>query len=467
MPRRLPAHPARQGRQRGMAILIILALIGLGAAYLLVGTLARTNGQIERDKATSAALAQAKEALIGFAAGVPLPGSARPGDLPCPDANNDGIAETSCGNASGSTGQALRLGLLPWKTLGLPDLRDGNGERLWYAVSNNFKSNTRTTCSAPGQPGCLNSDSNGTITVRDSNGNVMFDGTAATGAVAVVFAAGPALVRQDGQGQNRACQPCSLLGVCTATPAANTPRCNPVNYLDNVAAEDNANFRDGLADGFIQGPVRNATGTTILNDQLIAITPNDLMPAIEKRVAGEVRKCLTEYTAKASNQRRYPWAAPLNPGTAPSYPDVSGSRFGRIPDTPFANTRTDSGNAMDDSWTGACNINSSSGWWLNWKEMVFYALADAYKPASPMTPPNCGACLVVNPPPAADKQAAVFVAGRRLAGISGGQPRTANIDKGNIANYLERRNSTPGDDVFERGAVAPTFNDVAAFAPSP
>ena len=43
--------------------------------------------------------------------------------------------------------------------MGLDDLRDGDGERLWYAVSNNFKYNFRTACAAPGDPGCLNSDS--------------------------------------------------------------------------------------------------------------------------------------------------------------------------------------------------------------------------------------------------------------------------------------------------------------------
>jgi hypothetical protein len=42
-------------------------------------------------------------------------------------------------------GQAERLGRLPWKTLGLPDLRDGDGERLWYAVS----SATRACSTAP------------------------------------------------------------------------------------------------------------------------------------------------------------------------------------------------------------------------------------------------------------------------------------------------------------------------------
>ncbi len=33
----------------------------------------------------------------------------------------------------------LRPGRLPWRTLGLADLRDADGERLWYAVSPNFR----------------------------------------------------------------------------------------------------------------------------------------------------------------------------------------------------------------------------------------------------------------------------------------------------------------------------------------
>lgn len=462
-----PCHPPR--REHGSALLIILTIIGLGAASLLVSALNKANSQIERDKITAAALAQAKEALIGYAAGVNLsnPGP-RPGDLPCPDINNDGSAEPACGNAAGSTGQNLRLGRLPWKSLRLPDLRDGNGERLWYAVSNNFKISTRTTCTSPGMAGCLNSDTSGTITVKDSNGNIIFDGTGTTGAIAVVFAPGSSFTRQDGYVQNRACTPCNAQDVCTASPATNTPRCNPTNYLDIALGEDNANFQDSNTNGFIQGPI-SAAGATILNDKLLTITLGDLMPTIEKRVAGEVLACLTEYAAKLSNQGRYPWAAPLNPSAAPSYSDTSVSRFGRIPDTLFAATKSDSGNVMDDSWTGNCRITSSSGWWLNWKELVFYAVADAYKPVLAPMPPACGTtgtCLTVNPPSAtANKQVAVFVAGRRLAGVASGQPRTSNNNKGTITNYLENQNSTPSDGTFERNAITPTFNDATTFAP--
>lgn len=433
-------HSCRKSQQG--AALVVVTIIGIGAAALLVSALGKANSQAARDRITASALAQAKEALIGYAAGVILTaaGASRPGDLPCPDTNDDGVAETSCGNASGSTGQASRLGRLPWKSLGLPDLRDGSGERLWYAVSNNFKKSTRTAK--------LNSDTFGTITVRDASGAIVNDGTNSTGAIAVVIAPGAPITRLDGLAQTR------TSGDSTAT-----------NYLDIGNGEDNAAFVDGSANGFIQGPVQ-VSGVTVLNDRLIAITSDSLMPVLEKRVAGEVRQCLAAFANKAANQGRYPWAAPLNPAAPPSYADTSGSRFGRLPDTPFSRTKADSGNVMDDDLTAECKINSLSGWWLNWKEIVFYALADAYKPATPMTAPGCGACLAVNPPSAmADKQVAVFVAGRQLAGVSGGQPRASNADKGAIANYLEIENSTPADDTFCRHAVTPTFNDATAFLP--
>ena len=461
--------------QRGAALIILMLAIVLSLVTLVTFRSERKGPELEAQRKTTLALAQAKEALIGFAVGVKLGSSARrPGDLPCPDFDNDGDAETSCGDMLGSL-QERRIGRLPWKTLGLPDLRDGYGERLWYAVSNNFKNNTRTSI--------LNSDTLGTITVRDSKGNLYLDATGATGAIAVIFSPGPPLTRQDGHVQNRVCVPCDALEKCTATPATNTPHCDPINYLDIAPiGEDNKNFEDGSADnGFVLGPIVNASQATVLNDRLITISSADLMPVLEKRVAGEVLFCLAEYAGDSRNQGRYPWAAPLNVSAAPSYLDVSGARFGRIPDTQFTRTVTESGaNPMSGNWGANCNIFSGSGWWLNWKEMVFYALADAHKPVDLSTPPGApepacgvtGTCLTVNAPSAvANKQVVVFVAGRRLSDVSGGQPRASsdtnlnNIYKAKAANYLENQNATTSDGVFERSPISPTFNDVLVFSP--
>lgn len=450
---RPPQHRSTEARQRGAALMVMLVIMVMGIAAILASSLSSTTLQIERGNITADALAQAKEALIGYATSVALTpsGNKRPGDLPCPDSNNDGVAESSCGNAPGSTGQSSRLGRLPWKSLGLPDLRDGSGERLWYAVSSSFKNNTRTTCTAPGQPGCLNSDTFGTITVFAPNGSKLNDGSGASGAVAVIIAPGNALQRAD-----------KVTPQDRNAPGINTPG----NYLDTANGEDNANFTDGSAtNGFIQGRIRNIDGNTILNDQLLVITQDNIMQAIQKRVAAEVKQCLNEYAGSLQNMGHYPWAAQPDPTNPVSYSDNINQLFGRIPDNPFGDTVTGSNGQMNDTWMGNCNINSSSGWWLNWKEMVFYGLANAYKPVDPLFTPaanacaSAGECLSVNPPSATtDKKFVVIVAGKKLAG----QARTGNADKGTLSNYLEAPNNG-GATAFAQGGFSATFNDTVAF----
>lgn len=434
-------HRPPKAEQRGAALIVMLVIMVMGAAAFLISSLSRSALQIERDKTTAATLAQAKEALIGYAASAdlasnPSAASPRPGNLPCPDTNNDGNAESSC---SGSA-----LGRLPWKTLGLPDLRDGSGEKLWYAVSSNFKKSPYTSCTAPGQIGCLNSDTVGTITVHSPDGNIIHDATSGSGVAAVIIAPGDVLQRQGGSLQDR-----SSAGINTAS-----------NYLDIANGIDNANFTDSTTNGFIQGRIKDSNGNPILNDQLLVITQDNIMQAVQRRVAAEVRQCLKEYALQ--NHGRYPWAARLDPYNPVSYNDRSNRLFGRIPDTPFDSTKNDSNDFMDDTWQGNCNIVSNSGWWLNWKEMVFYGLADAYKPVwvSWSWPPTaCPTCLSVNPPSAtADKQLVVIIAGKKLSG----QSRGSNWDKGTLSNYLEGGNAN-GTTPFEQQPASSTFNDTVVF----
>ena len=426
---------------KGAALLVVLFLVLATFSTIIVSQLSKANLETQKQKRTLEALAQAKEALVGYSASVQLnPG--RPGDLPCPDNHppgdpQEGNPTTPCNGNS--------LGRLPWKKLGLPDLRDGSGERLWYAVSINFKNSSRTVCNAPGQVGCLNSDTPGTITVRDSYGEFLNNGTDATAAIAVIIAPGEPLIRQDGIAQSRS--------------AANANAA--VNFLDIGNGEDNATFVNKSTDGFINGTVRDADNNVVVNDRILAITASRLMPILEQRVAGEVLKCLTEYASKPQNHYRYPWPAALNPSAPPDFSnDTSGARFGRVADT-FSSTKADSGNSMDDSLTGDCNITATSGWWPNWKEHVFYALADVYKPG--LSQPSCGGtgtCLSVTPPSAVkDKQIVVFVAGQRLTGVTGAQPRTSDLDKGTIKNYLEAENAQPFGEAFSKKPFNATFND--------
>ena len=126
-------------RQHGGGLPFILAVIALALASAGALALSSSSTEQHRHRASDRALAQAREALLAYAADRPIDARVGPGYLPCPDLDDDGWAEATCGSLSGHIGQEQRLGRLPWKTLGLPDLRDGYGERLWYAVSTRYK----------------------------------------------------------------------------------------------------------------------------------------------------------------------------------------------------------------------------------------------------------------------------------------------------------------------------------------
>ena len=471
-----PCRAPSAARQRGQAMLLTVLLLAVGISAVIYNFVAPAKESIERDRITAAALAQAKAALIGYAIGVDLSVSGpRPGDLPCPDRDNDGSSAPPDSPCTGAV-----LGRLPWKTLGLPDLRDGYGERLWYAVSSNFKNSPRTACSTAGAAGCLNSDTRGTITIRNRDGTVRSDGSnpdpyTPSGVIAVIIAPGAILRRQDGTLQDR-----SAAG-----------QNNPINYLDVLSGtEDNAAFADGSnVDGFIAGDIRDASNNLIVNDRLLTVTYQDLMPLMERRVAKEALNCLASYAN--ANGGRYPWAVPIT-NLAEPYGDVIGTRFGRIPDGPFGQTLLGAipaiffpalklqcdatpAKCMATDWPNPgsprCNFANGS-WWRNWKEQVFFGVDAKYTPfldiqaniingIMPLLP--CPACLTVNPPsPAADKRVVVMVAGKRLAPVAGGQPRSAPSDKQTTANYVEGENdwmSGPNADTFVQQKPTATFND--------
>jgi type II secretory pathway pseudopilin PulG len=354
-------------RARGAGfVLVALFLLVVLASAAAIGTGLRA-GAAQRERATQRALALAREALLAYAAERPIDTAVGPGYLPCPDTDDDGWAESTCGSLSGHLGQEDRLGRLPWKTLGLPDLRDGHGERLWYAVSTKYKG--LLNCAASRDCRDLTpAAALGTITVRDTRGAVVHDGTLADparaadgGAVAVVISAGPPLVRADGRVQRRECDAgeCDALGRCLANPPQRAARCDPRNYLDLAPAtaggEDNAAFvdrSDGAArarnsDGFIHGPIAAADGTLVVNDRLATIGYADLMPRVQARVALEAAQCL---------RRAHPLPRPASACSSSAF-------LGRI-EGDFDNS--------------ACNLAATEpAWWTPWKPYVLYALAPA------------------------------------------------------------------------------------------
>ena len=406
-------------KQKGVALILMAFILVLAVTGYLLNSLNSAEVIKQRDEKTKVALAEAKVALLGFAASQDFsnPGLCgtncpRPGDLPCPDTNNDGFAELSCGNAAGTTGQANRLGRLPWRNLGIPDLRDGYGERLWYAVSSRYKSNTRY------RP--LNSDTIATITLRNSNGDIIYDATNGNGLVALIIAPGAALVRQDNIIQVRN-------GVNQNIAS---------NYLDVGLGEDNQGFIDNGSDGFIAGQVKDATGKTIVNDSMLAITRDEMNQVMEARVLAEVKNALTAYYVAHLS---FPIPANFNLAICLGNADINAPdcsegllTHGRIPANPTA------------PWspTSILRGSSSSNWFqLNkWREVIHYAVA----PACVTGTVNCNGAgfLTLNNSivlPENNKRLVLIATGASI----GAQLRSNNVNKTTEMSYLEGENLLP------------------------
>jgi hypothetical protein len=274
---------------------------------------------------------------------------------------------------------------------------------LWYALSVNFQDNPS---SSP-----LNSDTAGQFTITGSS--------PANNVIAIVFAPGPIVGTQvrDAANQN-----------------------NVANYLEGTNASGGTTF--------VTGPVTDpVTGLVTINDRLLAITSDALFPAVEYRVAREIRASLAAYFA---TNAYYPFAS--NYGDA-TFSCVPGLTRGRLPKP---------GGALGIDIATGCNSPALANWsgaglipaWLttnNWHLLTYYSVA----PACIITTPGCtgAGLLTVNnvQSPINDKRALVIVAGRAL----GGQSRPCAT----VVDCLEDPENTNLDDIYIKNPISSTFND--------
>jgi len=469
--------------------MLVVAVVVMGAALIIVKTLNAATWRADRLRVTNAAITKAKEALVARA----VTDDNRPGSLPCPDTDDDGVAQLFAGNQCPNY-----VGRLPWRTLELPDLRDAEGERLWYVLSPTHRDHSAA------EP--INSNTAGAITVSGA--------TPSAQVLAVLISPGRPLIREGAAGmQARDCP-----GNCTVAS----------NYLDFAGGVDNA---AGVVGGVIN--VASAAETASFNDQLLAIHADDIMPLVEKRAGREISLALrARYDAwqAATGKGFYPWAAPLNDPANPG-PGVDGTLHGHLPGTPAplvwtsasanlgscvgVGTPTLTCNAVvglallnitgrvggiatafteapaapviaglplfqSHSWSvdsaaqsldfqysallGVVTVTvqapvvvpwapASSPWLVDnqWERVATYAISHGHKITGP------GACNVANPcislGGAADKEAIVMMAGRPVAGQARAVPAL-------IADYLEGAdNTTPDDMVLERNLRTTAFND--------
>lgn len=292
----LRRRPARRQAQRGALVLALAVLVVLGLAYALSSPRSAAAWAQARERTTQSALSEAKAALLAWSAargdsGAPL---ARPGELPCPDTDADGLAETTC--------TAGRLGLLPWRTLGLDRLLDADGEALLYAVGAGFRSAAQDTAA-------LNSDRIGPLQLRDASGVTIAQGE--TGLAAVVLAPGAPLGAQQ------------------------RPSLALAQLVEAALGTDNAQV-DGL---FISGPVRQGDAL-LLNDRVIGLSAAEVIRGAERRALTEARRALTAHAAVHGgllpNAAAPAGAACLagvpDVNTTPACPAEPGRCTGRLPE---------------------------------------------------------------------------------------------------------------------------------------
>ncbi len=233
-------HLYSKHKQQGLAIIVIFFILILSGLGIFLSTAKLPNHNHFEQSTSTEALQTAKQALINFASTHTL----RPGSLPCPDFNNDGFADTIGINCQ------ARLGWLPFRTLGIKDLRDTTGERLWYAVDQNHQQSSLYTP--------FNSDTPISLLI---DGNI--------NALAVILAPTTALNGQNGR----------VVNDYNTNGNANRDR---RRYLEENNANNNFN-------------IFSTTAAIALNDRLDWITPRELWPQIETRVINIAKNALLDY----------------------------------------------------------------------------------------------------------------------------------------------------------------------------
>ena len=319
---RLRSTGSASGRRRqgGALLLAVLApLLLLGSSVALTGFDIGTPSHRREAERTRTALAKAKEALVHYA----LSDSNRPGELPCPDFDGDGRLMLNVDFHGGrDVPCATRRGWLPFRSLGLEELRDGSGERLWYAVADLHHAGH----SAP-----LDSDVQGGLRVGRA-GDV----------VAVIVAPGPPV---DGRQERER---------DGGQPAPHAVRLASA-YLEGANADSDP---DRYA--VETGPSRQS------NDRMLPITRRDLMRVVERRVVGEVSLVLGAFYREHG---MLPWLTPLGDPNAGPIRAVPGIRKGRLAlqragdrvETGLLHARWELEGALTASWGSVADSILNSG----------------------------------------------------------------------------------------------------------
>lgn len=401
--------------QRGAVFIIMMVIMVMGVVAYFVGSLSSSALRIKQDDATAKTLAQAKEALIGYAVtygDIPAHAGEMYGYLPLPDLGTSRNLTPGEGNAAGNfagnTTNLTVIGRLPWRKLGLPPLRDSQGECLWYAISGSFKNSQKADV--------MNWDSLGHFDTYSSNGTAL--GTVSTtGAnyaqrpVAIIFSAGAVL-----PGQDR-----SASGTDTVTTCGGNYDVR--NYLDSFNPDTHINN----IVNYFAGPTNNATGYAYglaaasngsqLSAAALLAPKNIIVGDTEVNIAGNIVKIANDKILTITADeifrpiiRRNDFAVQIT----------------ALLNDPYFQTVGITGTKGTDSVVCSSLALANQTFCENWKEMLLLTQL--------VTPP---ASITIDTfPTGAICNRVLIFGGQRFAG----QFRATTTDKSSPANYLEAPN---------------------------
>jgi hypothetical protein len=298
-------------KQKGAVLILMAFIIGLGVLAYMLHAFDPTRLRLEQDKKTYETLNEAKQALIAWS----VSHQYTPGQMPWPDRHLDpGIYDGSSDCATTAfqysnllgqlpslpdtspcldrnTGLSVYAGLSTYPSLG-QEFRDGQGNRLWYAVSRNLVRKYDAPASDPIiNPNSINAPTYQWLQVLDRNGNLVSDRVAV-----VILASGDALPGQSRAGAADASQ---FLDGFQIGAAVFNNRGYATEDEDFIMGDDSRNVSPNDPT-FVQ-PYN-------FNDKLVYITIDELMAALEKRVGEQVRTTLKTYQ---DTNGYYPYATQL------------------------------------------------------------------------------------------------------------------------------------------------------------
>jgi hypothetical protein len=325
-----------------------------------------------------------------------------PGTLPCPDTDGDGLGNYGPINCTN------RLGIVPFRDLGIEKPVDASGAPLWYVVETNY---TNTYAATPAPP-FRNSSQSSTLTL-------LMRAISSTQPQKMAFI----LIAPESPltGQNR----------------TNIPLSGAATFLEGVNASG----------GFAFDDLQNASQ----NDQLLGMPLGLFWSTIEKFVLDEVRTDIRTYQARCNS---YPVPVPY--GNNNDYSSLTTLNEGRIP----------LGAAKPFAWGGTnCPLPTSATKtpslppWLapHWTRMLYYAVCPT---ATPL-------CLTLNGTTPALKASVIAIApGIPLTATVPIQNRPPPTLAPTIANFFEGENvalTLPSNNIFDNKTIpnhTATANDL-------